>query len=65
MAIDMKLAAALARDDRLEDDGMHADDRATCHTHRAWATDCASRHRPRTAEGLLAEARALERARRR
>jgi hypothetical protein len=35
--MDRSLAAALAAEDR----GMHADDRATCHTHRCWAEDCA------------------------
>jgi hypothetical protein len=66
MAIDKKLAAALERDDQLEDAGeLHGDARATCHTHQAWAADCAHRHPQVTAEGLLAEAQALERARQR
>lgn len=33
--------AALAREDELEDAGMHADDRTTCWTHQCWAEDCA------------------------
>lgn len=36
-----KLAAALARDDRAEDTGMHPDDRTTCHTHQSYEQDCA------------------------
>lgn len=63
--MDKKLAAALARDDQLEDEGVPADDRATCYTHQAWATDCSARHRPLTAGGLLAEALELERVRQR
>ncbi|MFI1585629.1 hypothetical protein [Embleya sp. NPDC020630] len=35
------LAAAIERDNRLEDAGMHGDDRATCWTHQSWADDCA------------------------
>ncbi|MEU7158859.1 hypothetical protein [Streptomyces chrestomyceticus] len=58
--MDTKLTAAIERDDRREDAGMHADDRATCHTHQAWADDCAGRHRPVTAVRLLAEARELD-----
>ncbi|TBO57035.1 hypothetical protein EYS09_24830 [Streptomyces kasugaensis] len=56
-----KLAAALARDDRLEDAGMHADDRQTCWTHQSWAEDCEDRHARPTAGRLLAEAREIER----
>jgi hypothetical protein len=48
------LAAALVRDDRLEDAGMHADDRVTCCAHQAWAQDCAGRHPRLTAGRLLA-----------
>ncbi|MFJ5679516.1 hypothetical protein [Streptomyces sp. NPDC093097] len=59
-----KLAAALTRDDRLEDAGMHADDRSTCHTHQSWAEDCEDRHRQPTAGQLLAEAHEIERIRR-
>lgn len=47
--MDKKLAAALKRDDDLEDAGMHADDRKTCHTHQCWATDCENQHRRPTA----------------
>ena len=36
-----ELAAALAEDNRLEDAGMHADERRTCWTHQGWADDCA------------------------
>ncbi|WP_030019346.1 hypothetical protein [Streptomyces monomycini] len=61
--MDNKLAAAIERDDRREDARMHADDRVTCHTHQAWADDCADRHRPVTAGRLLAEARELDRIR--
>lgn len=50
------LAAALVRDDRLEDVGRHADDPAICHVHQAWAQDCADRHSPLTAGRLLSEA---------
>ncbi|MBT0771767.1 hypothetical protein KIH74_22695 [Kineosporia sp. J2-2] len=32
------LADAIAADDAAEDQGMHPDDRATCHRCRAWAT---------------------------
>lgn len=60
-----KLAAALARDDEREAAGMHADDRLTCHTHQAWADDCADQHRSVTAGRLLAEAREIDRARNR
>ncbi|MFI9331973.1 hypothetical protein ACIGZJ_31080 [Kitasatospora sp. NPDC052868] len=58
-----KLTAALVRDDRREDAGMHADDRSTCHTHQSWAPDCAPRHGAVTADSLLAEQRAVEQAR--
>ncbi|MFH8753359.1 hypothetical protein ACH4GK_37630 [Streptomyces rimosus] len=61
--MDTKLAAAIERDDRREDAGTHSDDRVTCHTHQAWAGDCAGRHRPVTAGSLLAEARELDRIR--
>lgn len=38
--MDSKLAAAIERDNALEDAGMHGDDRATCWTHQGWAVDC-------------------------
>lgn len=60
-----KLAAALARDDAREDAGMHANDRQTCHTHQAWATDCEDSHLQPTAGRILAEANELDRIRRR
>ncbi|MYW06041.1 hypothetical protein [Streptomyces sp. SID3343] len=41
-----RLAAAITRDNELEDAGMHGDDRITCWTHRCWADDCADRHVP-------------------
>ncbi|MEU7978311.1 hypothetical protein AB0B63_07235 [Micromonospora sp. NPDC049081] len=37
---DPKLAAALAADDKAEDQGMHGDDRRTCHTHQTWVDNC-------------------------
>jgi hypothetical protein len=43
---DSDLEAALARDDLMEDQGMHPDDRGTCWTHQSWAEDCAEMHRP-------------------
>ncbi|MEU5421106.1 hypothetical protein [Streptomyces sp. NPDC020667] len=58
-----KLAAAIARDDRLEDAGMHADDRQTCYRHRSWADECADRHAPLTAGRVLAEALEIDRIR--
>ncbi|GAA2100510.1 hypothetical protein GCM10009801_73100 [Streptomyces albiaxialis] len=58
-----RLAAALDRDDQREENGMHPDDRATCHTHQSWAEDCADRHMPLTAGSLLAQARELDRVR--
>lgn len=36
-----KLAAAIQRDNELEDAGMHGDDRKTCCSHQSWAADCA------------------------
>ncbi|MEU0344140.1 MULTISPECIES: hypothetical protein [Streptomyces] len=57
------LAAALVHDDRLEDAGMHADDRVTCSAHQAWAQDCADRRTRLTAGGLLAEALEIDRIR--
>lgn len=36
-----KLAAALAKDDKAEDAGMHPDDRTTCHAHQGYADNCA------------------------
>ncbi|MGA5442205.1 hypothetical protein ACPCKW_22165 [Streptomyces griseoincarnatus] len=50
-----RLTAAIERDDRLEEAGMHADDRVTCWAHQAWAADCADRHVPLTAGRVLAE----------
>ncbi|RPK47869.1 hypothetical protein EES37_09695 [Streptomyces sp. ADI91-18] len=53
-----KLAAAIQRDNELEDAGMHSDDRKTCWSHRSWAVDCENdpfhtqpsvRHYPRPA----------------
>ncbi|MFB6517813.1 hypothetical protein [Streptomyces sp. NPDC056401] len=38
--MDKKLAAAIQRDNDLEDAGMHGDDRQTCWTHQSWAEDC-------------------------
>lgn len=58
--MDQKLRAALDRDDALEDRGMHADDRRTCHTHQSWAEDCEDRHSPLTAGQLIASANAAE-----
>lgn len=63
MPISKKLAAALQRDDQLEDAGMHGDDRTTCHTHQAWAEDCEDRHSTPTAGQLIAEQREIERIR--
>ena len=37
-----ELTAQLTADDRAEDDGADSDDRATCHTHQSWTTDCVS-----------------------
>lgn len=61
--VNKRLAAALARDDRREDAGMHADDRATCHTHQTWAETCEDQHARPTAGQLLAEAAELRRIR--
>ncbi|GAA3032446.1 hypothetical protein FHS39_002561 [Streptomyces olivoverticillatus] len=60
-----KLAAAIERDNRREDAGMHADDRSTCWTHQSWAEDCEDRHVRPTAGSLLAEAREIDRIRNR
>ncbi|MCP3758730.1 hypothetical protein [Streptomyces sp. TBY4] len=38
--MDKKLAAAIQRDNDLEDAGMHGDDRKTCWTHQSWSEDC-------------------------
>lgn len=38
--MDKKLAAAIQRDNELENAGMHGDDRTTCWTHQSWAEDC-------------------------
>lgn len=57
------LAAAISRDDSLEDAGMHADERVTCSAHQARAQDCADRHIPLTAGRLLAEALEIDRIR--
>jgi len=38
--MDTKLAAAIERDNELEDAGMHGDERRTCWTHQCWAADC-------------------------
>ncbi|MFH8380655.1 hypothetical protein ACH4E7_06895 [Kitasatospora sp. NPDC018058] len=35
------LAAVITRENELEDAGMHADDRITCHAHQGWAVECA------------------------
>ncbi|MEU5772683.1 hypothetical protein ABZ819_05180 [Streptomyces venezuelae] len=56
-----KLAAAIARDDQLEDSGMHGDDRKTCHTHQCWSADCEDQHSTPTAGSLLAAAIELDR----
>lgn len=56
-----KLAAALERDNQLEDAGMHGDDRKTCYAHQGWADDCDGQHRTPTAGALLAEANELDR----
>lgn len=37
MIVDRRLRRALDRDDRREDEGMHADDRVTCHQCQSWA----------------------------
>lgn len=58
-----KLAAAIERDNRLEDAGMHPDDRATCHTHQSWADDCADQHLPLTAGRALTAALEIDRIR--
>ncbi|MFD3416754.1 hypothetical protein [Streptomyces decoyicus] len=63
MSISKKLAAALKRDDQLEDAGMHADDRVTCYTHQSWAEDCEGSHLKDTAGSLLAEHNELQRRR--
>ncbi|QYN41129.1 hypothetical protein K1T35_48185 (plasmid) [Pseudonocardia sp. DSM 110487] len=39
-----QLRKALARDDALEDQGMHADSRQTCHQCQSWADHA---HHPR------------------
>ncbi|MCX4669973.1 hypothetical protein OG453_25340 [Streptomyces sp. NBC_01381] len=36
-----RLAAAIERENELEERGMHGDDRKTCWTHQEWAEDCA------------------------
>ncbi|WSM44629.1 hypothetical protein OIE80_34750 (plasmid) [Streptomyces cellulosae] len=58
-----RLAAAIEREDRLEDAGMPADDRVTCSVHQAWAADCADRHGPLTACRVLVEALEIDRIR--
>ncbi|MCY0924812.1 hypothetical protein OTB20_00975 [Streptomyces sp. H27-H1] len=35
-----KLAAAIQRDNELEDAGLHGDDRKTCWSHQSWSEDC-------------------------
>ncbi|MDH6126905.1 hypothetical protein [Kitasatospora sp. GP82] len=40
--MDKKLAAAIERDNELEEQGMHGDDRLTCWTHQCWAEECAN-----------------------
>ncbi|MFJ3793851.1 hypothetical protein [Kitasatospora sp. NPDC090091] len=60
-----KLAAAIARENRAEDAGMHADDRTTCYPHQDWAENCEGRHVRPTAESLLAEHNEIERRRNR
>lgn len=42
--MDADLAAAIERDNELEEAGMHGDDRATCWAHKAWAEDCTDLH---------------------
>ncbi len=42
--MDAKLAAAIAKDDELEDCGMHGDDRVTCWPHQCWVADCEDLH---------------------
>lgn len=58
-----KLRDAIERDNQLEEQGMHADDRKTCWTHQCWAEDCEDQHRRPTAGQLLAQARELDRIR--
>lgn len=36
--VDAKLAATLIAEDAAEDNGLHVNDRTTCHTCQAWAT---------------------------
>ncbi|MEV7720823.1 MULTISPECIES: hypothetical protein [unclassified Streptomyces] len=48
--MDKKLAAAIQRDNELEDAGMHSDDRRTCWTHQSWAEDCEDAHTKRGAD---------------
>ncbi|MFF4185769.1 hypothetical protein ACFYZ9_21500 [Streptomyces sp. NPDC001691] len=49
--MDKKLAAAIQRDNELEDAGMHGDDRKTCWTHQSWAEDCDDLHIKRDLNG--------------
>lgn len=37
-----ELAAAIERDNDLEEAGMHSDRRSTCWTHQGWVEDCAT-----------------------
>lgn len=58
-----RLARTIAREDALEDAGMHADERITCYTHQAWAVECADQHLPLTAGRVLTALREADRAR--
>ena len=58
-----KLAAAIDRDNKREDAGMHADDRQTCYQHQTWASDCEGTHRTPTAGQLLTEVNEIQRRR--
>lgn len=37
----MTLADALAHESRMENQGMHPDERFTCYTHQSWTYQCA------------------------
>lgn len=55
------LARGIAREDALEEAGMHADERTTCYTHQTWAVECADQHVPPTAGRVLAALREADR----
>lgn len=55
------LARVIAREDALEEAGMHADERTTCYTHQTWAIGCADQHLPLTAGRVLAALHEVDR----